>query len=401
MQQLYGVMVKGLEIVTVTKQLPNIKKYRRKTMNSNTNKIKGYTSAEYAECIKYYESIISQCVPEGKTAIAFFSAELWREEEMVIEDPSFWQTHLGEDYEDVYYDKMSYFGVPLTSDNLASLDEMQYMQEQLNQSIEDFDLCNSSIPQFNFRVHKSKFDLKLYEQYPGIHPLEVPRRYLDYFLTGCTKLEAYPEVFERSGVRVTLLDDDQIASLKTNFPDGKSPDGQKLSFFKTSQWSTYYRPQYKDCPYGEITIEIGLYAKIRSHHWVYIDIMLLRLVEYAFKSGMIDNIGHLKKDGFRAIKTYYDTTIKKRGDKAIKTYYDTFTGSLDMKEKFNVVFEGFDTLEQANALVDWYCDGGEQDSALWLEEATDLDCALVNVDLPTRYQGNNVICLLELHYKES
>jgi hypothetical protein len=366
------------------------------------NKIKGYTSAEYAECIKYYENIISQCVPEGKTAIAFFRAELWREEEeMVMEDPSFWQTYLGENYEDIYFDKMSYFGVPLTSDNLASLDEMQYLQEQLNQSIEDIDLCSSSIPQFNFRVHSSKFDLKLYEQYPGIHPLEVPRRYLDYFLTGNEKLEAYPEVRQRAGVRVTLLDDNQIASLKTNFPDEKSPDGQKLHFFKPSRWSTYYRPQYKDCPYGQITIEIiDLDAKIRSHAWVCIDIMLLRLVEYAFKSGIIDNIGHLKKDGFRAIKTYYDTLIEKCGDKAIKTYYDTFMERPGDKEKFNVVFEGFDTLEQADAFVDWYEGAGEQYSDLWLSEATDLDAALVNVHLPTKYQDNNVICPLKMYYKK-
>jgi len=356
-------------------------------MNSNANKIRRHPDAIYDDCLRYYEQLINKCVPEGKTAIAFFRAELWREEEIVTEDSSFWQTYLGENYEDIYYDKISYFGLPITSDNLASLDEMQYLQEQLNQYIKDFYLFNASVPQFNFRVHKWKFDQRLYEQYPAIYPLEVPRRYLDYFLTGNKKLEAYPEITEDEQVKwvkVTLLDNDQIDLIKTNFQD-ECPDRQGLHLFRTNNWFTYYRPQCRDYPMGEITIETGLDAKIRSNTWVNIDHILLRLVENAVESGVIDDIGHLEKDGFRAIKTYYDTFMERPGD----------------KEKFNVVFEGFDTLEQADAFVDWYCDGGEQDSALWLFEATDLECAIVDVTLPTRYEDNNAICPLKLRYKEN
>ena len=51
---------------------------------------------------------------------------------------------------------------------------------------------------------------------------------------------------------------------------------------------------------------------------------------------------------------------------------------------FKVVFDGFETEEQAKAFADWYEGSGEQSSEIWLEENSDLYC--VNVDMDKYHQ---------------
>ena len=63
------------------------------------------------------------------------------------------------------------------------------------------------------------------------------------------------------------------------------------------------------------------------------------------------------------------------------------------------VFDGFDTIEQAKAFIDWYSNSGEQDVGVYLEECTDLDGANV-VGYPYTYTEDSVTCNLELYYKE-
>ena len=46
---------------------------------------------------------------------------------------------------------------------------------------------------------------------------------------------------------------------------------------------------------------------------------------------------------------------------------------------FKVVFDGFETEEQAKAFASWYSGSGEQDSECWLEEHSDLYCATVDM----------------------
>lgn len=56
---------------------------------------------------------------------------------------------------------------------------------------------------------------------------------------------------------------------------------------------------------------------------------------------------------------------------------------------FKVIFDGFETEEQAQSFVDWYEGSGEQDSAIWLEEHSDLSGAYV--DLESVSKGKNEI----------
>lgn len=67
------------------------------------------------------------------------------------------------------------------------------------------------------------------------------------------------------------------------------------------------------------------------------------------------------------------------------------------------VFNGFDTIEQAKAFLDWYSNSGEQDVGVYLEECTDLNGANVknNVHYPYTYTEDSVTCNLELYYKEN
>lgn len=53
--------------------------------------------------------------------------------------------------------------------------------------------------------------------------------------------------------------------------------------------------------------------------------------------------------------------------------------SKSSSNNFKVVFDGFETEEQAKAFASWYEGSGEQDSAYWLEDNSDLYC--VNVDM--------------------
>lgn len=47
---------------------------------------------------------------------------------------------------------------------------------------------------------------------------------------------------------------------------------------------------------------------------------------------------------------------------------------------FKVVFDGFETEEQAKAFADWYEGSGEQESEMWLQASSDIYCANVDMD---------------------
>ena len=68
------------------------------------------------------------------------------------------------------------------------------------------------------------------------------------------------------------------------------------------------------------------------------------------------------------------------------------------------IFDGFDTIEQAKAFIDWYIEYGEQSIGLYLEEATDLSLVnikniYVNLDSSYTYTEDSVTCNLELYCK--
>lgn len=46
---------------------------------------------------------------------------------------------------------------------------------------------------------------------------------------------------------------------------------------------------------------------------------------------------------------------------------------------FKVVFDGFETEEQAKSFAKWYEGQGEQDSEYWLSASSDLQCAHVDM----------------------
>ena len=67
------------------------------------------------------------------------------------------------------------------------------------------------------------------------------------------------------------------------------------------------------------------------------------------------------------------------------------------------VFDGFDTIDQAKAFIDWYGLSGEQHVDVYLEEWTDLTAANVKnnwINYPYTYTEDSVTCNLELYYKE-
>ena len=51
---------------------------------------------------------------------------------------------------------------------------------------------------------------------------------------------------------------------------------------------------------------------------------------------------------------------------------------MNNKNKIKVIFDGFETIEQARTFAEWYSGSGEQDSCIWLEENCDLKAANVN-----------------------
>ena len=63
--------------------------------------------------------------------------------------------------------------------------------------------------------------------------------------------------------------------------------------------------------------------------------------------------------------------------------------------KYNVIFSGFDTMQQAEEFAAWYAGSGEQDTA-WLEEYTELSGAFVS-DITTH--NGNVLVNLDIAYK--
>ena len=65
-----------------------------------------------------------------------------------------------------------------------------------------------------------------------------------------------------------------------------------------------------------------------------------------------------------------------------------------------VVFDGFDTIEQAKQFIAWYEGSGEQDASIWLGNVSDLDAAYVDVSKPYEYTEDTITCYLELFYKE-
>lgn len=65
-----------------------------------------------------------------------------------------------------------------------------------------------------------------------------------------------------------------------------------------------------------------------------------------------------------------------------------------------VIFDGFDTIGQAQAFISWYGCTGEQDSSAYLEDTTNLDVAYLNVDKPYEYTEDSITCYMELIYKE-
>lgn len=77
-----------------------------------------------------------------------------------------------------------------------------------------------------------------------------------------------------------------------------------------------------------------------------------------------------------------------------------------MEKKYKVVFDGFETEEQAEIFADWYEGQGEQDINSWLESSRDLKYITVDVDKVHKSGGfkandvNEVIVPLKLSKKE-
>lgn len=78
-----------------------------------------------------------------------------------------------------------------------------------------------------------------------------------------------------------------------------------------------------------------------------------------------------------------------------------------MSNKYKVVFDGFETLEQAKAFADWYCGSGEQDSGDSLDVNTEdingayVDCSKVAENKGYKVdENNNLIVPLKLYHKE-
>ena len=67
-----------------------------------------------------------------------------------------------------------------------------------------------------------------------------------------------------------------------------------------------------------------------------------------------------------------------------------------------VIFDGFETEEQAKAFAQWYEGQGEQESGVWLEEHTDLSYANVDMDKCGDFEPNEkneIIVPLKLYKK--
>jgi hypothetical protein len=60
----------------------------------------------------------------------------------------------------------------------------------------------------------------------------------------------------------------------------------------------------------------------------------------------------------------------------------------DVSRSFKVIFEGFETEEQAKTFADWYEGQGEQDSAMWLEN---IGIVAANVDMDKYHKQGGFI----------
>lgn len=69
-----------------------------------------------------------------------------------------------------------------------------------------------------------------------------------------------------------------------------------------------------------------------------------------------------------------------------------------MAGKFKVIFDGFETLEQAQAFANWYGHSGEQDSSVWMEEHSDLDFVGANESFADE-ETREIILPLKLYKK--
>lgn len=70
----------------------------------------------------------------------------------------------------------------------------------------------------------------------------------------------------------------------------------------------------------------------------------------------------------------------------------------DNDKNFQVVFNGFKTMEQAKSFASWYQGSGEQSSEPWLEEHSDISAA--HVDGKIHEETNKVIIELKLYPNE-
>ena len=64
---------------------------------------------------------------------------------------------------------------------------------------------------------------------------------------------------------------------------------------------------------------------------------------------------------------------------------------------FKVELTGFKTKAQAEAFVDWYGGAGEQDAAVWFEEADDLDgVTFMGTTGPQEWNGDTLTQALNM-----
>lgn len=61
-------------------------------------------------------------------------------------------------------------------------------------------------------------------------------------------------------------------------------------------------------------------------------------------------------------------------------------------EEFQVTFKGFRTAKQAQVFAEWYSGSGEQESAVWLEEHSDIDSAYAR-GMKSDENGNVIVTL--------
>ncbi len=65
-----------------------------------------------------------------------------------------------------------------------------------------------------------------------------------------------------------------------------------------------------------------------------------------------------------------------------------------MTEKITVQLTGFKTKKQAEEFVRWYCEAGEQDSAIWFDDRKDkIGCRFISIEgeeFPLKWNDNTL-----------